>query len=104
LIVPDFPDTLAHCAGFQWDDGNADKNWELHQVSLGEAEQTFFNRPIVVAPDKKHSEKELRFAALGKTDAHRLLTIIFTIRGNLVRVISARDMSRRERAACEQST
>jgi uncharacterized DUF497 family protein len=57
-----------------------------------------------VASDDKHSEKEIRLAALGKTDADRLLTIVFTVRENLVRVISARDMSRRERGLYEQAT
>jgi uncharacterized protein len=102
--VAGFPESLSHCIGFQWDDGNADKNWEFHQVSKGEAEQVFFNRPIVVASDEKHSEKETRYAALGKTDAERELAIVFTIRDNLVRVISARDMSRRERSVYEQAT
>jgi len=95
---------LAHCVGFQWDEGNADKNWELHHVSRAEAEETFFNRPLVVASDDKHSEREIRLAALGKTDADRLLAIVFAVRENLVRVISVRDMSRRERGLYEQAT
>ena len=99
-----FPEILAHCVGFQWDEGNADKNWELHHVSRAEAEETFFNRPLVVASDDKHSEREIRLAALGKTDADRRLSIVFTVRENLVRVISARDMSRRERGLYEQAT
>jgi uncharacterized protein len=102
--MPDFPEVLAHCVGFQWDEGNANKNWELHHVSRAEAEETFFNRPLVVASDDKLSEKEIRLAALGKTDADRLLTIVFTVRENLVRVISARDMSRRERGLYGQAT
>ncbi len=99
-----FPEILAHCVGFQWDEGNADKNWELHRVSRAEAEETFFNRPLVVASDDRHSEKEIRLAALGKTDADRLLAIVFTVRESLVRVISVRDMSRRERSFYEQAT
>jgi uncharacterized protein len=102
--MAEFPETLAHCIGFQWDDGNANKNWDLHQVSRGEAEETFFNRPIVVAADIKHSDREARYAALGKTGAGRLLAIVFTIREDLVRVISVRDMSRRERSVYEQAT
>jgi hypothetical protein len=97
-----FPDELAACTGFQWDEGNADKNWTLHQVSRSEAEETFFNRPILVAPDAK--QKEPRYAALGKTNGDRRLTIVFTVRGTLVRVISARDMSRRERRIYEEAT
>jgi hypothetical protein len=102
--VAEFPEDLALCIGFQWDEGNADKNWDLHQVSRGEAEQAFFNRPIVVAADLAHSGREARYAALGKTDGGRELAIVFTIRENLVRVISARDMSRRERRVYEQAT
>ena len=64
----------------------------------------FFNRPILVAPDAAHSQKERRFAALGKTNADRRLAIVFTFRGTLVRVISARDMSKRERRIYEEAT
>ncbi len=98
-----FPDDLAECTGFQWDEGNTEKNWELHQVSNAECEQVFFNRPIRVAPDEKHSQREPRLAALGQTYAGRLLSVVFTIRGTLVRVISARDMSRDERRLYERT-
>lgn len=99
--MPGFPDDVAQCTGFQWAAGNVDKNWELHQVSQGECEQVFFNRPVLVAPDVQHSGREARRAALGQTNAGRRLAIVFTIRGTLVRVISARDMSRRERRIYE---
>ncbi len=102
MTVPGFPDDLAQCTGFQWDAGNAEKNWELHQVSQGECEQVFFNRPLLVAPDVEHSGREPRYAALGQTNAARLLVVVFTIRATLVRIISARDMSRRERRMYEQ--
>ena len=98
-----FPEELSECTGFQWDAGNADKNWELHQVSQAEGEQIFFNRPVLVAPEEHHSQKEPRYAALGQTNAGRRLAVIFTIRGTLVRVISARDMSRRERRIHEEA-
>jgi len=102
--VKGFPDELALCTGFEWDVGNADKNWEYHQVARGEAEGIFFNRPVVVAADLAHSERERRFAALGRTDQGRRLTVVFTVRATLVRVISARDMSRRERRIYEQTS
>lgn len=95
------PDVLAHCTGFEWDDGNAGKNWQLHQVTAAEAEQAFFNRPVLVVADERHSDEEVRYAALGRTNAARRLAVVFTIRGTLVRVISARDMSRRERRVYE---
>ncbi len=92
-----FPELLTDCTGFQWDTGNAEKIGHSHGVSQAEAEQVFFNRPVVVAPDLGHSDREARFAALGKTVAGRRLSVVFTIRGTLVRVISAWDMSRRDR-------
>ncbi len=92
-----FPDDLAACTGFEWDAGNVEKNWKLHQVSHTECEQAFFNRPVRVAPDLQRSGREDRFALLGVSNAGRHLALVFTIRGDLVRVISARDMSRRER-------
>ena len=100
--MPGFPDDLARCTGLQWDVGNAAKNWDLPQVSQGECEQVFFNRPLLVAPDIEHSQREPRYAALGQTNAARQLAVVFIIRGTLIRVISARDMSRRERRIYEQ--
>ena len=100
--MPGFPDDLARCTGFQWDVGNAAKNWDLPQVSQGECEQVFFNRPLLVAPDIEHSQREPRYAALGQTNAARRLAVVFTIRETLIRVISARAMSRRERRIHEQ--
>ena len=87
---------IAKCKGFQWDEGNLDKNWYHHQVTNGECEEVFFNTPLVIAPDIRHSQKEQRYYALGRTDADRWLFVVFTIRGDLIRVISARDMNMRE--------
>ncbi len=94
---------LLECEGFQWDHGNAPKLWKRHKVIPDEAEQVFLNRPIVVAPDIAHSRTEFRCYALGRTDGGRGLFVVFTIRGNLIRVILARDMSRRERMAYERA-
>ena len=88
---------LHNCEGFQWDKGNSDKNWLRHQVTKNECEQVFFNKPTIVADDKKHSQIENRWYLLGQTDTHRLLFVVFTIRKNLIRVISARNMNKRER-------
>lgn len=88
---------LQKCLGFEWDAHNAGKNREKHRVSPAECEQIFFNRPLVVADDQKHSEKESRLYALGHTDANRLLFVVFTIRMDKIRVISARAMNRKER-------
>lgn len=92
---------INECKGFDWDEGNILKNWEKHGVSASECEQTFFNFPLIASPDEKHSIKETRFYALGHTDARRYLFIVFTIRKDLIRVISARDMNRKERRIYE---
>ena len=96
---------LSKVIGFEWDDGNARKN-EQHDVSASEAEQVFFNSPLLVLPDLRHSESEPRFHALGKTHEGRRLHISFTLRNNgqYIRVISARDMHRKERMIYEQAT
>lgn len=96
-------DLVATCIGFQWDKGNLLKNWEKHEVSGSECEQVFFNHPLVVAEDRKHSAKEARYFALGQTDASRFLFIVFTIRGSLIRVISARSMNNKEREVYQSS-
>jgi hypothetical protein len=88
---------LRSCTGFEWDEGNSEKNWLRHRVSRAEAEEVFFNRPLVVADDAGHSGEEDRFYALGQTHRQRALFVVFTIREPLVRVISARDMTKRER-------
>ncbi len=88
---------ISKCKGFEWDEGNSEKNWTRHRVTRAECEQAFFNQPLVVAEDEQHSQEEPRYYALGQTDAGRRLFVVFTIRGDLVRVISARDMSTRER-------
>ena len=86
-----------NCIGFQWDQHNVLKNWEAHAVSPVECEEAFFNQPLVVSEDLKHSSVEQRYYALGRTDADRHLFIAFTVRGEFIRVISARDMNRKER-------
>jgi hypothetical protein len=86
----------ANCSGFEWDEGNSDKNWLSHRVSNSECEEVFFNRPLIVKDDKKHSKTEKRYYVLGRTDSNRHLFIAFTIRSNLIRVISARDMNDKE--------
>lgn len=86
-------------AGFQWDEGNRQKNWIRHRVSTGECEEVFFHRPFVVGEDAEHSDAERRYFALGRTAAGRQLFVVYTYRGELVRVISARDMTPQERRA-----
>lgn len=86
-------------AGFDWNEGNTRKSADKHSVSQAEAEQVFFNEPLLVVTDQKHSQQEPRYHALGKTDEGRLLPITFTLRvaETLIRVISARDMHCKEK-------
>ena len=90
-------------AGFHWDEGNINKNLVNHQVEDWESEQVFFNEPVLVLDDPKHSLVEKRWAAFGRTEAGRLLVVIFTERGNLLRVISTRDMNRKEMKFYEEN-
>lgn len=96
--------SLNEITGFDWDAANERKSQDKHSVSKLEAEEVFFNVPILLLNDEKHSESEQRFHALGKTDTGRLLHITFTIRSNKLRVISARDMHRKEKKVYENNT
>lgn len=95
---------LAKISGFDWDGESARKN-DKHGVSMAEAEQIFFNAPLLLIADAKHSQGEPRLHALGKTDEGRTLHITFTLRnaGESIRVISARNMHRKERTIYEQT-
>ncbi len=90
-------DILGSCEGFDWDEANSGKNWQKHKVSKIECEQVFFNSPLITANDEKHSESERRWFLLGRTDMDRKLFVVFTLRKNLIRIISARNMSKKER-------
>jgi uncharacterized DUF497 family protein len=90
-------DELDLAEGFDWDAGNRDKNWSGHKVKSTECEMVFFNQPLVILADEKHSGSESRYYAFGKTDLDRTLLIVFCLRKNRIRVISARDMNKKER-------
>ena len=95
----------AELNGFEWNQGNARKSETKHDVTRSESEQMFFNQPILVLEDSKHSQAESRYHALGITDSGRKLHVTFTLRsaGTLIRVISARDMHKKERTVYEQA-
>lgn len=95
---------LDEIVGFDWDDGNSLKSAEKHSVSQSEAEQVFADSNLLIADDVKHGQTEARYHALGRTVGGRLLHVTFTLRGGRerIRVISARDMNRKERAIYEQ--
>ena len=90
-------DQLRSCSGFEWDSGNLEKSRLKHGVSPYESEEVFFNQPLVVADDDDHFDDEPRYFTLGQTNQGRLLFVVFTVRHSLIRVISARDMTRKER-------
>ena len=95
---------ILQAEGFDWDSANTEKIINKHNVLPSEAEQVFFNEPLLLMDDINHSQKEARYHALGVTDDLRLLHVTFTFRskGTLVRVVSARDMHRKERKVYEQ--
>ena len=88
---------LAQATGFEWDQGNEVKLLARHGVSRGAVEQVFFQEPLLLSDDLKHSAREVRYLALGRTVDSRLLHVVFTIRGPLICPIAARDMNRKER-------
>lgn len=85
-------------SGFDWDEGNREKNWIKHKIDYKEAEGIFFNKPLIIFDDKKHSVREKRRGALGTTNKGRVLAIYFTIRNNKIRIISARDQGKKDKA------
>src|SRR5579863_2012151 len=88
---------LDHLVGFDWDEGNKQKNWDKHQVDYTECEQVFFNKLLLIGEDTEHSLQEQRYYVLGQSDTGRTLFLVFTVRNNKIRIISARDQSKKER-------
>lgn len=87
---------------FEWDKWNVDKNLIKHRVTNKEIEEIFENKPLKTFEDIRHSKTEDRFVAIGITEKKRRLLINFTIRGQKIRVISARNQSRKERRLYEE--
>lgn len=84
---------VKNCIGFEWDVFNETKNWKKHAVTKWECEQVFLNKPLLFYEDSKHSQTENRMYVLGQTDEKRKLFIVFTVRNNHIRAISARKKS-----------
>lgn len=99
----DIRSILENCRGFQWDQGNSLKSWLKHGITQREAEEIFFNEPLLLFEDEKHSKHEDRVLAFGRTNGEKFLVVAFTIRQNLIRIISARHMNRKERGAYEKA-
>lgn len=105
MMIIYIDDWLVAITGFDWDGGNPRKSVKKHQVTQHEAEQLFFNQPLLILEDTKHSQQGMRFHTLGKSDAGRELHVTFTLRSDktLIRVISTRNMYRKERKLYEQA-
>lgn len=102
IIDMDFDSfNLNEVTGFEWDEGNIEKNKRKHNLDKWQIEEVFFNEPLLIYEDSKHSNSEFRWYALGKTDNELKLMIVFTVRNNLIRIISARTMSKKERTYYE---
>lgn len=80
---------------FDWDRGNKEKNIK-HGVEDIESEEVFFDKDKFIFKDILHSKDEERFKVLGKTKKERLLFVVFTKRRNKIRIISARDIKKKE--------
>jgi uncharacterized DUF497 family protein len=102
-MITSHNDLLDSCDGFEWDKGNTTKNLIKHQVTWNEIEEIFLNKPLLIKSDEKHSQAEIRYWALGKTNLNRMLFISFTVRAHKIRAISAREQNKRERNAYEQT-
>jgi len=102
-VTADIFTRLSPCTGFEWDAGKAPKVETRHRVTTGECEQVFFHEPLLIAPDAPHSLTEERWAAWGRTAEGRALAVVFTLRQDRIRPISARDMNRKERQRYAQA-
>lgn len=89
---------------FDWDKGNQNKSLVRHQVINEECEEVFFSKSKKLFRDELHSQQEDRYVAIGRTKLDRLLFVVFTLRNNKVRVISARDLRSKHLKRYEEKT
>lgn len=87
---------------FEWDFGNVSHLWERHQVRPFEAEEAMKDPNAIKGPDEPHSQSEVRFSVMGKTQKSRILFLVFTIRNGRIRVLHARDVKRKEAKIYEE--
>ena len=87
---------LPKVISFEWDAGNLDKSYQKHGITAKETEEIFVSEELYVLTDIKHSQKEKRFIALGKTQNAKQLFVVFAIRKEKIRIISARMMHKKE--------
>lgn len=94
--------TLPEPIEFEWDEGNREKNENKHGITTKEAEEVFNNEPKFLFPDESHSQQENRYGMYGRTNADRYVSLVFTIRKKLIRIITIRPMSKKERRVYEK--
>lgn len=95
---------LSNINGFEWDKGNIDKSYKKHDIRPNESEEVFLDKDVLIYKDTRHSEKEERFTAIGKTAGENILLVVFTMRNDKIRIISARKSNKKERRLYEQKT
>ncbi len=93
---------IVRLIGFDWDEANWRKSELKHGVAAAEAEEALLKDPLCQV-DPRHSDDEQRYVALGETNEGRRLFVSFTVRRGRARVISARPMSRKERAIYDEA-
>lgn len=93
---------IKNISEFDWDQGNINKNLITHNVTSQECEEVFFDPSKKILKDILHSGSENRYIILGKNKSGKLLFIVFTLRKNKIRIISARDLNKKERKLYEK--
>ena len=99
-------DTIFNTAvivGFEWNKGNLE-HIRKHKVLYTECEEVFLNKPLVILFDEEHSGEENRYKIFGISAKNRQLSLAITIRNNQIRIITARDQSKKERIAFKEAT
>ena len=89
--------------GFDWNDANVYKNEEKHGLNYKKIEEIFFNEPLIVVEDFLHSEDECRCVAFGRDDNNSKIMAVFAVRASHIRVISAREMTKKEKKFYENN-
>jgi len=92
MPIVELPDPIA----FEWDKGNREKIWIKHTITIEECEEVFQDDNVFIQEDPIHSRAEERYILIGRNKRLRYLFIAFTLRNNCVRVISARNMHKKE--------
>ena len=96
--------SLSKYKGFKWDKWNIDKSYKKHGITPNESEEAFLDEKAIILRNIKHSNKEKRYSLIGKITSNKLLFIVFTLRENNIRIISARKANKKERSNYAKKT